>query len=106
MYLDNKDYSIAVISKSGTTTEPAIAFRILKNHIENKYGKAEAKTRIIAITDKSRGALKKIANEEGYATFVIPDNVGGRYSVLSPVGLLPIAVAVSILTRFWKVLQP
>jgi glucose-6-phosphate isomerase len=91
--LDNKEYSMAVISKSGTTTEPAVAFRILKNHLENKYGKEEARTRIVAITDKERGALKTLANNEGYKTYIVPDNVGGRYSVLTPVGLLPIAVA-------------
>lgn len=91
--LDQKEYSMAVISKSGTTTEPAVAFRILKNHLENKYGKEEARTRIVAITDKERGALKTLANEEGYKTYIVPDNVGGRYSVLTPVGLLPIAVA-------------
>lgn len=91
--LDNNDYSLTVISKSGTTTEPAVAFRILKNHLENKYGKPGAKSRIIAITDKQRGALKQLADEEGYESFVVPDDVGGRYSVLTPVGLLPIAVA-------------
>jgi len=91
--LDEKEYAMTVISKSGTTTEPAIAFRILKNHLENKYGKTEAKSRIIAITDESKGALKKLATDEGYQTFVVPDDVGGRYSVLTPVGLLPIAVA-------------
>ncbi|MBS4012918.1 MAG: glucose-6-phosphate isomerase [Bacteroidetes bacterium] len=91
--LDKKDYSIIVISKSGTTTEPAIAFRILKKHIEKKYGKSNARERIIAVTDKSRGALKKLSDAEGYTTYVIPDDVGGRYSVLTPVGLLPIAVA-------------
>lgn len=91
--LDAKDYSMAVISKSGTTTEPAVAFRILKNHLENKYGKEEAKSRIVAITDKEKGALKTLANTEGYKTYIVPDNVGGRYSVLTPVGLLPIAVA-------------
>lgn len=91
--LDKKDYCLSVISKSGTTTEPAIAFRILKAHLENKYGKEEARQRIIAITDKERGALKTLAIEEGYKTFIVPDNVGGRYSVLTPVGLLPIAVA-------------
>lgn len=91
--LDKKEYAIAVVSKSGTTTEPAIAFRILKQHIEKKYGKVAAKDRIIAITDKSKGALKKLADKEGYSTYTIPDNVGGRYSVLTPVGLLPIAVA-------------
>ena len=89
--LEGKDYSINVISKSGTTTEPAIAFRVLKKHIEAKYGKDVAKERIYATTDKARGALKKLADEEGYETFVIPDDVGGRFSVLTPVGLLPIA---------------
>ena len=90
-----KEYSIAaiVISKSGTTTEPAIAFRLLKAEIERRYGKAEAAERIVAITDKARGALKTLATQEGYDTFIIEDNVGGRYSVLSPVGLLPLAVA-------------
>ena len=91
--LDKKEYSIIVISKSGTTTEPAIAFRIFKEHCEKKYGKAEACKRIVAITDKARGALKQLATQEGYDTFVIEDNVGGRYSVLSPVGLLPVAAA-------------
>jgi len=91
--LDERDYAITVISKSGTTTEPAIAFRILKNHLENKYGKKEAAKRIIAITDKEKGALKELSDIEGYKTYVVPDNVGGRYSVLTPVGLLPIAVA-------------
>jgi len=91
--LENKQYGICVISKSGTTTEPAIAFRILKNHLEDKVGKDIAKERIIAVTDKSRGALKTLATQEGYKTFVIPDDVGGRYSVLTPVGLIPIAVA-------------
>jgi len=91
--LDEKDYSMTVISKSGTTTEPAVAFRILKNHIERKYGKAEARTRIVAITDKAKGALKVLSDSEGYKTYVVPDDVGGRYSVLTPVGLLPIAVA-------------
>lgn len=89
--LEGKDFSINVISKSGTTTEPAIAFRVLKKHIEEKYGKDGAKHRIYATTDKSKGALKKLADEEGYETFVIPDDVGGRFSVLTPVGLLPIA---------------
>ncbi len=91
--LDNKDYSIAVISKSGTTTEPALAFRVLKQHIEHKYGKAEAATRIVAITDAQKGALKSLATQEGYTTLVVSDDIGGRFSVLSPVGLLPIAVA-------------
>jgi glucose-6-phosphate isomerase len=91
--LGKKDYSIIVISKSGTTTEPAIAFRILKNHIEKKYGKKESRKRIVAVTDKAKGALKKLSVSEGYKTFVIPDDVGGRFSVLTPVGLLPIAAA-------------
>lgn len=91
--LDKYEYALTVISKSGTTTEPAIAFRILKRHLEKKYGKAEARKRIIAITDKSRGALKGLADAEGYKTYVVPDDVGGRYSVLTPVGLLPLAVA-------------
>jgi len=91
--LDANDYAVTVISKSGTTTEPALAFRIIKNHLEAKYGKEEAAERIIAITDQSRGALKTLSTNEGYKTYVVPDNVGGRYSVLTPVGLLPIAVA-------------
>jgi len=91
--LKTKEYAMAVISKSGTTTEPALAFRLLKQDIEDKYGKAEANERIVAITDASRGALRSLATIEGYKTFVIPDNVGGRYSVLTPVGLLAIAVA-------------
>ncbi len=90
-----KDREIAtvVISKSGTTTEPAIAFRVIKDVIEKKYGKEEAASRIIAVTDSSKGALRTLANSEGYKTFVIPDNVGGRFSVLTPVGLIPLAVA-------------
>lgn len=91
--LDGKSYSIIVISKSGTTTEPAIAFRLLKQHLEAKVGKQEAANRIVAITDSSKGALRQLATQEGYKTFTIPHNVGGRYSVLTPVGLLPIAVA-------------
>jgi glucose-6-phosphate isomerase len=91
--LDKHTYSIVVISKSGTTTEPAIAFRLLKQHLEGKVGKTEAASRIVAITDQSKGALRKLADSEGYRTFVIPDDVGGRYSVLTPVGLLPIAIA-------------
>ena len=92
-YLEGKDFSINVISKSGTTTEPAIAFRIFKDYIEKRYGKKEAKNRIYATTDKARGALKTLADSEGYEEFVVPDNVGGRYSVLTAVGLLPIAAA-------------
>ncbi len=91
--LDKTDYALTVISKSGTTTEPAIAFRALKNHLENKYGKKEAQERIIAITDASKGALRQLSTEENYKTYIVPDDVGGRYSVLTPVGLLPIAVA-------------
>ncbi len=90
--LEGKEFSINVISKSGTTTEPALAFRIFRKLLEEKYGKAEAKQRIYATTDKARGALKTLATEEGYESFVIPDDVGGRYSVLTAVGLLPIAV--------------
>ena len=92
-YIQDKDFSINVISKSGTTTEPAIAFRIFRNLLEDKYGLKEAQKRIYVTTDKQKGALKQLADEEGYETFIIPDNVGGRYSVLTPVGLLPIATA-------------
>ncbi len=91
--LKTKEYAMAVVSKSGTTTEPALAFRLLKQDIEEKYGKKEANERIIAITDASKGALRSLATTEGYKTFVIPDDVGGRYSVLTPVGLVAIAVA-------------
>jgi glucose-6-phosphate isomerase len=91
--LEGKDFSINVISKSGTTTEPAIAFRIFRKLLEEKYGAEEARKRIYATTDKAKGALKTLANEEGYESFVIPDDVGGRYSVLTAVGLLPIAVS-------------
>ena len=91
--IGEKDISLNVISKSGTTTEPAIAFRILRDVIENKYGVEEAKRRIYVTTDKKRGALKELADSEKYETFVIPDNVGGRFSVLTAVGLLPIATA-------------
>ncbi|MGD9977452.1 MAG: glucose-6-phosphate isomerase [Bacteroidales bacterium] len=92
-FLNKKSYSIVVISKSGTTTEPAIAFRLLKQHLEQKVGREEAAQRIVAITDQSRGALRQLANAEGYRTFIIPDDIGGRFSVLTPVGLLPIAIA-------------
>ncbi|MCX7878256.1 MAG: glucose-6-phosphate isomerase [Ignavibacteria bacterium] len=91
--LNDHDYSVIVISKSGTTTEPAVAFRIIRKHLESKYGKANSRKRIVAITDKSKGVLRKLADEENYESFVIPDNVGGRFSVLTPVGLLPIASA-------------
>lgn len=92
-YIGDKDFSVNVISKSGTTTEPAIAFRIFREILENKYGIDEARSRIYVTTDKQRGALKTLADNEGYEKFVIPDNVGGRYSVLTAVGLLPIATA-------------
>jgi glucose-6-phosphate isomerase len=89
----DRDFSINIISKSGTTTEPAVAFRLFRAKLEEKYGKAEAAKRIYATTDKARGALKALADAEGYETFVVPDEVGGRYSVLTAVGLLPIAVS-------------
>ena len=91
--IEGKDVSLNVISKSGTTTEPAIAFRILKSYVEKKYGVEEARKRIYATTDKAKGALKTLADSEGYETFVVPDDVGGRFSVLTAVGLLPIAAA-------------
>ena len=91
--LGDRDFSVNIISKSGTTTEPAVAFRILKKHLEEKYGKEGAARRIYATTDKARGALYRLACAEGYERFVIPDDVGGRFSVLTPVGLLPIAVS-------------
>lgn len=91
--LKDKEYAVVVISKSGTTTEPAIAFRLLKQDIETRWGKKGATERIIAVTDAQKGALKQLADKEGYKTFEIPDDVGGRYSVLTPVGLLPIAIA-------------
>ena len=91
--IGDRDFSINMISKSGTTTEPAIAFRVFKEIMEKKYGKAEAAKRIYATTDKAKGALKKVATEEGYETFVVPDDIGGRFSVLTAVGLLPIAVS-------------
>lgn len=91
--LKGRQFGIINISKSGTTTEPALAFRILKKQLEDAVGKEEAKHRIVAITDAKKGALRKLADQEGYKTFIIPDNVGGRFSVLTPVGLLPIAVA-------------
>ena len=91
--IEGKDVSVNVISKSGTTTEPAIAFRIFKKYLENKYGEEGAKERIYATTDKAKGALKNLATEKGYETFVVPDDIGGRFSVLTAVGLLPIAVS-------------
>ena len=101
-YVENKDFSINVISKSGTTTEPAVAFRIFREILENKYGIDEARSRIYATTDKERGALKTLADKEGYEEFVVPDNVGGRYSVLTAVGLLPIAVAGIDITKLME----
>jgi glucose-6-phosphate isomerase len=91
--VEGKEVSVNVISKSGTTTEPAVAFRILREYMEQRYGKTEAAKRIYATTDRKRGALKRLADEEGYETFTIPDDIGGRYSVLTPVGLLPLAVS-------------
>ena len=91
--LQTRNAACVVISKSGTTTEPAVAFRLVKQHLEDTYGKEEACSRIVAITDKVRGALKSLANQEGYKTFIIEDNIGGRFSVLTPVGLVPIALA-------------
>ena len=92
-YIKDKEVAVNVISKSGTTTETALAFRLLKQFMEEKYGKEEAAKRIVATTDKARGTLKTIADKEGYETFVIPDDIGGRFSVITPVGLFPIAVA-------------
>ncbi len=100
--LEGKEISVNVISKSGTTTEPAIAFRIFKEYMEQRYGKKGARERIYATTDRSRGALRKLAQEEGYETFVIPDDVGGRYSVLTAVGLLPIAVSGADIDRIMQ----
>ncbi len=101
-FLSDKDYSIIVISKSGTTTEPAIAFRLLRKHLEEKYGEEKASRRIYAITDASKGALKTLAEKKSYKTYVIPDDIGGRYSVLTPVGLLPIALAGYSIREFIK----
>ena len=100
--LDRKSYAVIVISKSGTTTEPAIAFRLLKNHLEQKVGAEKANELIIAITDQEKGALRKLADQSGYKTFIIPDDTGGRYSVLTPVGLLPIACAGHDIREFIK----
>lgn len=100
--IGERDFSVNIISKSGTTTEPAIAFRIFKEMLEKRYGKAEAGKRIYATTDKERGALKNLAEEEGYDTFVVPDDVGGRFSVLTAVGLLPIAVSGADIDRLME----
>ena len=99
---EGKDFSINVISKSGTTTEPAIAFRVFRELLEKKYGKEGARERIFCTTDKAKGTLKQLADEEGYETFVIPDDVGGRYSVLTAVGLLPIAVSGSDIAKLME----
>ncbi|MCR4740507.1 MAG: glucose-6-phosphate isomerase [Lachnospiraceae bacterium] len=100
--IGDRDFSINMISKSGTTTEPAIAFRVLKEKLEKKYGKAEAAKRIYATTDKAKGSLKNLSNEEGYESFVVPDDVGGRFSVLTAVGLLPIAVSGADITKLME----
>ena len=100
--LEGKDFSVNIISKSGTTTEPAIAFRVFKDMLIEKYGREEAGKRIYATTDKARGALKKLADEEGYPSFVVPDDVGGRFSVLTAVGLLPIAVSGADIDRLME----
>ena len=100
--VEGKDFSINMISKSGTTTEPAIAFRVFKKILEEKYGKEEAAKRIYATTDKAKGSLKNLSNEEGYETFVVPDDVGGRFSVLTAVGLLPIAVSGSDIDKLME----
>lgn len=100
--IGDRDFSINMISKSGTTTEPAIAFRVFKEMLEKKYGKEEAAKRIYATTDKARGALKNLATEEGYESFVVPDDVGGRFSVLTAVGLLPIAVSGADITKLME----
>ena len=100
--VEGKDFSINMISKSGTTTEPAIAFRLFKKILEEKYGKEEAAKRIYATTDKAKGSLKNLSNEEGYETFVVPDDVGGRFSVLTAVGLLPIAVSGSDIDKLME----
>ena len=92
-YIKDKDISLNVISKSGTTIEPAISFKVLREFLEEKYGEEEARKRIYVTTDKEKGVLKKLATEKGYETFVVPDDIGGRYSVFTPVGLLPIAAA-------------
>ena len=92
-YIKDKDISLNVISKSGTTIEPAISFKVLREFLEEKYGEEEARKRIYVTTDKEKGVLKKLATEKGYETFIVPDDIGGRYSVFTPVGLLPIAAA-------------
>lgn len=100
--IGDRDFSINMISKSGTTTEPAIAFRVFKDMLIKKYGKEEASKRIYATTDKARGALKRVATEEGYESFIVPDDVGGRFSVLTAVGLLPIAVSGADITKLME----
>ena len=100
--IGDRDFSVNVISKSGTTTEPAIAFRVFKELLINKYGKEEANKRIYATTDRAKGAVKVEADAEGWETFVIPDDVGGRFTVLTPVGLLPIAVSGADIDRLME----
>ena len=100
--IGDRDYSVNIISKSGTTTEPAIAFRVFKKMLENKYGKKEASKRIYATTDAKKGALKNLADAEGFDTFVVPDDIGGRFSVLTAVGLLPIAVSGADITKLME----
>ena len=100
--IGDRDFSVNIISKSGTTTEPAVAFRIFKKMLEDKYGKEEAAARIYATTDREKGALKNLATEEGYESFVVPDDVGGRFSVLTAVGLLPIAVSGADITKLME----
>ena len=100
--IGDRDFSVNIISKSGTTTEPAVAFRIFIEMLEKKYGKEEAAKRIYATTDKAKGALKNLSTEEGYETFVVPDDVGGRFSVLTAVGLLPIAVCGADITKLME----
>ncbi|MDE6483415.1 MAG: glucose-6-phosphate isomerase [Rikenellaceae bacterium] len=101
-FIKERSFSLIVISKSGTTTEPAIAFRLLREELEKRYGRREAASRIVAVTDSSRGALRTLCDKEGYKSYVIPDNVGGRFSVLTPVGLLPLAVAGIDIARLVK----
>ena len=101
-FIKERSFSLIVISKSGTTTEPALAFRLLREELEKRYGRKEAASRIVAVTDSSRGALRTLCDKEGYKSYVIPDNVGGRFSVLTPVGLLPLAVAGIDIARLVK----
>ena len=101
-YLEKRNFAVCVISKSGTTTETAIGFRLLKNLLEKKYGVVEARKRIVAVTDKEKGALKTLSIAEGYETYVLPEDIGGRFSVMTPVGLFPIACAGIDIKQFLK----